>query len=114
MRAVIESGRRRAEDRPPYQRTDVCAVMRYIFFANAAFAAIAYRDHSKAFRPLERFNDLTRYRCIQLTCTLEMFFRQLSHTKVLEAAPNHPMEKRIIGCELVSLPFMTTGFVDFT
>jgi hypothetical protein len=43
-----------------------------------------------------------------------MFFGQLSHTKVLESAPNHPVEKRIIGRELVGLSFMTAGFIDFT
>src|SRR6266568_9242743 len=50
---------------------------------------------------------------IQLARTLEMFFGQLSHTKILEPAPNHPVEKRVIGRELVGLPFMTIGFVDF-
>ena len=51
---------------------------------------------------------------IQLARALEMFFGQLSHTKVLEAAPNHPMEKGIIGRELIGLPFITTGFFGFT
>jgi hypothetical protein len=42
-----------------------------------------------------------------------MFFGQFGHTKVLEAAPNHPMEKWIIGRELVGLPFMAIGFFEF-
>ena len=57
---------------------------------------------------------LMRYRCIQLACALKVLFGQLGHTKVLEAATNHPVEKRVIGRELVSLPFMGVGFLVFT
>jgi hypothetical protein len=50
---------------------------------------------------------------VELISALEMFFGQLGHAKVLEAASNHPMEKRIIRRELVGLPFMVIGFFDF-
>jgi hypothetical protein len=49
---------------------------------------------------------------IQLGRALEMFFGQLNHTKILEAESNHPMEKWIIGRELIGLPLMSIGFFD--
>jgi hypothetical protein len=51
---------------------------------------------------------------IQLGCTLEMFFGQLTHTKVLESASNHPVEERIVGRELISLHLMSAGLFGFT
>jgi hypothetical protein len=59
------------------------------------------------------FNSSTSVPRTQLVRPLEMFFGQVSHTKILEPAPNHPMEKGIIGRELVGLPFMTAGFFEF-
>src|SRR5215831_6353632 len=49
----------------------------------------------------------------QLVRPLEMFVGQLGHTKVLKAATNHPVEKWVIGRELVSLLFMAVGFFEF-
>src|SRR5439155_13456416 len=40
-----------------------------------------------------------------------MFFSQLTHAKVLQPAAEHPMEKWIIGSELVGLFFVEIGFV---
>src|SRR5437016_3562024 len=59
-----------------------------------------------------QLDDSTLQCRIQLSRALEMFFGQLGHTKVLEPASNHPMEKWIIGGELIGLPFMTIGFFD--
>ena len=50
---------------------------------------------------------------VQLGCALEMLLSQLSHAKVLQSAPNHPVEKWIIGCDLVGLQLMATGLFDF-
>ena len=47
----------------------------------------------------------------ELVCLLQMFFSQLSHPKILQPAAEHPMVKRIVGSELVSLFFIEIGFV---
>jgi hypothetical protein len=88
-------------------RTDGIYVRRHSrdYFANAL------RTTRSTLR--KRFNSSTFVPRTQLVRPLEMFFGQLGHTKVLEAAANHPVEKWIIGSELVSLPFMSVGFFEF-
>jgi len=41
-----------------------------------------------------------------------MFFGQVSHSKLLEPAREHPMIKGIIRCELVGLFFVNIGLLD--
>ena len=50
----------------------------------------------------------------QSACLLQMFFSQITHAEIPEPLSDHPMEKRIVGRELVGLPFMPTGFFEFT
>ena len=46
------------------------------------------------------------FAALELVCLLQMFFSQLSHPKILQPAAEHPMVKRIVGSELVSLFFV--------
>jgi hypothetical protein len=74
-------------------------------------------EGGRAVAYLPAFNISTLVRqlipAIHPICVLEMLFGQLSHTKVLEPAPNHPVKKRIIGRELVGLPLVIAGFFRF-
>ena len=47
-----------------------------------------------------------------MPCLLEMFFGKVGHSEVLEPAREHPMIKRVIGCELVGLFLVNIGLFE--
>jgi hypothetical protein len=49
---------------------------------------------------------------VELDRSLEMFFSKLGHSEILQPEADHPMIKRIIGSELVSLVFVSDCFLE--
>jgi hypothetical protein len=106
-------------DRKPMRRR-VDRLVKAMTINGSPKAQIFLHDHSDFANALrttrstfdQRSLALPRHSRVQLISALEMFFGQLGHTKVLEPACNHPMEKWIIGGELIGLPFMHVGFLD--
>ena len=51
------------------------------------------------------------FRIPESASLLEMFFSQITHAEISEPLSDHPVEKRIVGRELVGLFFIEIGFV---